>query len=54
MTNGSDNVRPLHRHTAVVKHVLAQRGGVPYELERKVCSGCERVLEERRVRRAAA
>jgi hypothetical protein len=43
-----------HRHTAVVKHALRQRAGIPYEVERKVCSACERVLDERPVRRAAA
>ena len=33
---------------------LRQRAGIPYEVERKVCSACERVLDERPVRRAAA
>jgi hypothetical protein len=44
----------LHRHSAVVHHVLAQRAGVPYELERRICSACGRVLSERPVKRAAA
>jgi len=43
-----------HKHTAVVKHELSQRAGVPYEVERKVCSACARVLDERPVKRAAA
>jgi hypothetical protein len=43
-----------HRHQAVVTHALRQRGGVPYEIERTVCAGCRRVLDERTVRRAAA
>lgn len=43
-----------HKHTAVVKHELHQRAGVPYEVERKVCSACSRVLDERPVKRAAA
>jgi hypothetical protein len=43
-----------HRHKAVVVHALRQRAGIPYEVERKVCSACERVLDERPVRRAAA
>jgi hypothetical protein len=43
-----------HNHTEVVKHALRQRAGIPYEVERKVCSACERVLDERPVRRAAA
>jgi hypothetical protein len=43
-----------HRHTAVVEHVVRQREGVPYEVARKVCSACSRLLEEKPVRRAAA
>jgi len=37
-----------------VTHAIGQRAGVPYELERKVCTACRRVLEERPLRRAAA
>ena len=44
----------VHEHTAVTKHVLGQRSGVPYEVERTVCTQCLRVLDERPVRRAAA
>jgi ribosomal protein L37E len=43
-----------HRHTTVTTHVLGQRAGVPYEVERKMCSSCRRVLDERLLRRAAA
>ena len=43
-----------HRHQAVVIHALRQRAGIPYEVERKVCAACERVLNERTVKRAAA
>jgi hypothetical protein len=43
-----------HRHRAVTLHVLAQRQGIPYELEQKVCSACSRILEERPLKRAAA
>jgi hypothetical protein len=43
-----------HRHDEVTTYVLRQRAGVPYEVERKVCSSCEQVLGERPVRRAAA
>jgi NMD protein affecting ribosome stability and mRNA decay len=43
-----------HRHTEVTTRVLRQRAGVPYEIERKVCSTCDRVLGERPLRRAAA
>jgi len=34
--------------------VVVQRAGVPYELERVVCSACARVLSERRLGRTAA
>jgi RNase P subunit RPR2 len=43
-----------HRHTAVIVHAVTQREGVPYEVQRKICKGCERLLEEKTVRRAAA
>jgi len=43
-----------HRHKTVTTHVLGQRGGVPYEVERKTCSSCRRVLDERPLKRAAA
>jgi len=34
--------------------VLRQRAGIPYEIERKVCSSCRRVLDERPLRRTSA
>lgn len=43
-----------HRHTEVVKHVLRQRSGVPYEVERKQCASCQEVLGERALRRTTA
>ena len=43
-----------HRHSAVVTHLLRQRSGVPYEVERKTCKSCHQVLDERPVRRLAA
>jgi hypothetical protein len=45
---------PEHRHSAVVTHLLRQRSGIPYEVERKICKSCNQVLDERLVRRAAA
>jgi len=48
------NSMSRHRHRAVKLHVLAQRQGIPYELEQKVCSDCSRVLDERPLKRAAA
>lgn len=45
---------PRHKHTIVTLHALRQRSGIPYEVERHVCSSCRRVLEERPLRRAAA
>jgi hypothetical protein len=46
--------RRPHRHTGVRTHVLIQRLGVPYEVERTVCTECRRVLDERPLKRAAA
>jgi hypothetical protein len=43
-----------HKHTAVTIHAIRQRAGVPYHVERKVCSDCRRVIEEKTIRRAAA
>jgi hypothetical protein len=43
-----------HKHTAVTRHGLSQRAGIPYEVERIVCAACRRVLGERELRRAAA
>jgi hypothetical protein len=43
-----------HKHTAVTRHELSQRAGIPYEVERIVCVDCRRVLDERPLRRAAA
>ncbi len=43
-----------HKHTVVATHALRQREGVPYEVERRVCSECRQVLDERPLRRAVA
>lgn len=50
----SNGTRRQHSHTAVTRRAIRQRGGVPYEVERKVCTACERVLAERPLKRAAA
>jgi hypothetical protein len=50
--SASDPIR--HQHTATTTHVLKQREGVPYEIERVVCEACKKLLAERNVRRAAA
>jgi hypothetical protein len=44
----------LHEHDAKRVHVLRQRGGVPYEVEQQVCTGCKHVLDEKPLKRAAA
>jgi NMD protein affecting ribosome stability and mRNA decay len=44
----------LHEHVAERVHVLLQRAGIPYEIERQVCTSCSRVLDEKPVKRAAA
>jgi hypothetical protein len=41
-----------HRHRPRRLRVLAHREGVPYEIERVVCSKCAAVIAERTVRRA--
>lgn len=43
-----------HKHNAVTVHALRQRHGVPYHVERKVCSDCKRLLDEKFIKRAAA
>jgi len=43
-----------HEHVAVVVHVVLQKAGVPYEVERQVCRECSAVLGERPVKRTAA
>lgn len=43
-----------HKHTSVTVLAIRQRSGVPYEIERKICSACRRVLDEKPVRRALA
>jgi len=43
-----------HKHTAVTVHAIRQRGGVPYHVERKVCSDCRRLLDETTIKRATA
>ena len=43
-----------HEHVAKRVHVLLQKAGVPYEIERTMCSECRRVLDERRLKRAVA
>jgi hypothetical protein len=52
--NTARQARGHTRHTVVVIHALRQRAGVPYEVERTVCTDCRRVLDERQLRRAAA
>jgi NMD protein affecting ribosome stability and mRNA decay len=54
MDVSAQNRRNYHSHTAVTTHVLRQRAGVPYEVERVTCETCRRLLGERAVRRAAA
>ena len=46
--------RRAHTHQAIRTYVLLQRFGVPFEVERTVCSDCRRVLDERPLKRAAA
>jgi hypothetical protein len=43
-----------HEHVERRVHLLVQRAGVPYEVERTVCERCRLVLSERRLGRASA
>jgi hypothetical protein len=54
MARSMPRVTREHTHTAVTHHALRQRAGIPYEVERVVCTACQRVLDERPLRRAAA
>jgi hypothetical protein len=45
---------PEHQHTVAVVHVVLQKAGVPYEVELQMCTECQRVLDERPLKRAAA
>jgi hypothetical protein len=44
----------MHTHTKSVTHAIVVRQGIPYEVERIVCTQCGRVLGERPVSRVAA
>ena len=54
MSGQHDSQRDDHRHTAVKTLAIRQQHGVPYEVERKICSACARILDERPLKRAAA
>jgi NMD protein affecting ribosome stability and mRNA decay len=47
-------LKQLHKHTAVTTRAIRQRNGIPYEVERRVCADCSRLLGEKPLRRAAA
>ena len=48
----ADAVRGHHRHRPRRLRALAYRNGIPYEIERIVCSSCARILAERPLGRA--
>jgi len=47
-------VKGVHNHTAVTVRAIRQRNGIPYEMERRVCKDCRRVLDEKPLKRTAA
>jgi NMD protein affecting ribosome stability and mRNA decay len=47
-------LKRIHKHNAVTTIAIRQRSGVPYQVERKVCADCQRLLDERPVKRATA
>ena len=54
MTQLFSHRRSPHKHIPARMYVMVQRLGVPYEVERTVCTKCDRVLDERPLKRAAA
>ena len=54
MSGPIDQSAQDHRHTAVTTHAIRQQHGIPYEVEQQVCTACEQVLDEKRVKRALA
>ncbi len=54
MTQLFSHRRSPHKHVPARTYVMVQRLGVPYEVERTVCTKCDRVLDERPLKRAAA
>ena len=53
-TLGNRSMKRVHKHTAVIMRAIRQRNGVPFEVERKVCKDCRRLLDEKPVKRALA
>jgi hypothetical protein len=47
-------VKRAHTHTAVKTRAIRQRNGIPYVVERSVCTDCRRVLDEKPLKRASA
>jgi RNase P subunit RPR2 len=47
-------VKRIHKHTGTTTLAIAQRHGVPYEVQRTVCAKCHRLLDEKPLKRAAA
>jgi hypothetical protein len=49
-----DDVKRAHKHTAVTTRAIRQRNGVPFEVERKICRECRRLLDEKPLKRVPA
>lgn len=47
-------MKDAHKHTAEIIRAIRQRNGVPFEVERKVCRECRRVLDEKPLKRVPA
>jgi hypothetical protein len=47
-------MKRVHKHSAVITRAIRQRNGVPFEVERKVCRECQRLLDERPLKRVPA
>jgi hypothetical protein len=47
-------VKRAHKHNAVITRAIRQRNGVPFEVERKICQECRRLLDEKPLKRVPA
>jgi len=47
-------VKRAHKHSAVTTRAIRQRNGVPFEVERKICRECRRLLDEKPLKRVPA
>jgi NMD protein affecting ribosome stability and mRNA decay len=44
---------PQHVHDPATTTIVRQRQGIPYEVQQVICTSCRKLLQERKLRRAA-